>query len=152
MSPEEKSAQYLDLNANQRLLEIQAEIVQIEKRRIYEEISEKEHEELREKIKFLVSEEKDILEVRYSKQKDIKDIETELSPKEKEDGEKLNKILKDESEKSEKMEGELKEIIHATQIRYWYEKWWGKLIIILIGALLVGFFGDGNVNIKSLFY
>ncbi|MEZ4103470.1 MAG: hypothetical protein R3B55_02880 [Candidatus Paceibacterota bacterium] len=31
MSSEEKSAQYRDLNANQRLLEIQAEIVEIEK-------------------------------------------------------------------------------------------------------------------------
>ena len=151
MSPEDKSSQYLDLNANQRLLEIQAEIVEIEKRRIYKDLSEKEHEELRERIKFLVSEEKSILELRYSKQKDIKNIETELSPKEKEDEEKINKIIKEESEKSEKMEGELKEIKDATSKRFRYEKWWGKIIIIIVGALIVGLFGDGNINIKNLF-
>ncbi|MEZ4114389.1 MAG: hypothetical protein R3B65_03040 [Candidatus Paceibacterota bacterium] len=89
MSSEEKSAQYRDLNANQRLLEIQAEIVEIEKR-IYEKISEKEHEEIKERIKFLVSEEKSILQARYSKQKDIKDIEEENSEEE-EDEQELKK-------------------------------------------------------------
>lgn len=151
MSSEEKSAQYRDLNANQRLLEIQAEIVEIEKKRIYENLSEKEHEEIRERIKFLVSEEKSILQARYSKQKEIKDIETEKSPEEKEDEKQIKEILDKDKQDNENIEGELKKIIQSTQVRYWYEKWWGKLIIIMLGAILVSFMGDGTIDLRSLF-
>ncbi len=150
MTSEEKSAQFLDLNANQRLLEIQAEIVEIEKKRIYENISEKEHEEIRERIKFLVSEEKSILQARYSKQKEIKDIESEKSPEE-DDAKQIKEMIDKENEGNEKIEDELKEIINATKVRYWYEKWWGKLIIIMLGAILVGFMGDGTIDLRMLF-
>ncbi len=150
MTSEEKSAQFLDLNANQRLLEIQAEIVEIEKKRIYENISEKEHEEIRERIKFLVSEEKSILQARYSKQKEIKDIESEKSPEE-DDAKQIKEMIDKEDEGNEKIEDELKEIINATKVRYWYEKWWGKLIIIMLGAILVGFMGDGTIDLRMLF-
>ena len=151
MSSEEKSAQYRDLNANQRLLEIQAEIVEIEKKRIYEKISEKEHEEIKERIKFLVSEEKSILQARYSKQRDIKDIEEEKTPEEEEDEQELKKMIDKENKDNQKIEGELKEIISATKIRFWYEKWWGKIIIILLGAILVGLMGDGKIDLRTLF-
>ncbi|MEZ4103471.1 MAG: hypothetical protein R3B55_02885 [Candidatus Paceibacterota bacterium] len=45
----------------------------------------------------------------------------------------------------------LKEIITATKIRFWYEKWWGKIIIILLGAILVGLMGDGKIDLRTLF-
>ncbi len=151
MTSEEKSAQFLDLNANQRLLEIQAEIVEIEKKRIYEDLSEKEHEEIRERIKFLVSEEKSILQVRYSKQKEIKDIETEKTLEKDQDEKEIKQMIDKENEGNEKIEGELKEIINATKVRYWYEKWWGKLIIIMLGAILVGLMGDGKIDLRMLF-
>jgi hypothetical protein len=135
MSPEEKSAQYLDLNANKRLLEIQAEIVSIEKRRLYDNLTDLQREELKARIEFLVSEQRMIFEARYAKQKEIKQAEN-LVKRESKDIE-IKEILKNEIVEDKKIEGELKEIIEATKDRKWYEKWWGKLIIIILGAVLI---------------
>ncbi len=142
MSPEEKSAQYLDLNANERLLEIQAEIVAIEKRRLYEKLTEDRKQELKSRIDFLVSEQRMIFESKYKNQNNQRFIE-------KENGE-LKQILKDEIDEERKIEGELKEIKKATESRMWYEKWWGKILIILIGAAILGFFEVNNSLINSL--
>jgi hypothetical protein len=142
MSPEEKSAQYLDLNANERLLEIQAEIVTIEKRRLYEKLTEDRKQELKSRIDFLVSEQRMIFESKYKNQNNQRFIE-------KENGE-LKQILKNEIDEERKIEGELKEIKKATESRMWYEKWWGKLIIIVVGAVLVSLMGNGTVNLTEL--
>lgn len=135
MSPEEKSAQYLDLNANKRLLEIQAEIVSIEKRRLYDNLTDLQREELKARIEFLVSEQRMIFEARYAKQKEIKQAENLVKPESKDI--EIKEILKNEIVEDKKIEGELKEIIEATKDRKWYEKWWGKLIIIILGAVLI---------------
>lgn len=153
MSPEEQSVQYSDLNANKRLLEIQAEIVAIEKRRIYkhENLPEQERKEMKERIKYLVSEEKMILETRYSKQKDIsgEDDASKEGITKSESGE-IKEILKKEIAEDERIEGELKEIIEATKTRMWYEKWWGKILIIIIGAAILGFFEINNTFLNNL--
>lgn len=135
MSPEEKSAQYLDLNANKRLLEIQAEIVSIEKRRLYDNLTEDQRAELKAKIEFLVSEQRMIFEARYARQKEIKQVENGVI-KDSRDKD-IKEILKNEIVEDKKIESELKEIIEVTKSRNWYEKWWGKLIIILLGAVLI---------------
>ncbi len=151
MSPEEKSAQYSDLNANQRLLEIQAEIIAVEKRRINETLTEVEHQELKEKIKFLVSEEKSILETRYNKQKEFKDVESEKDLETVQKDKELKQILQEENNQKQKIEGELKEIIKVSQNRVWYERWWGKLLIIVVGAILVSLLNENKIiNITSL--
>jgi len=151
MSPEEKSAQYSDLNANQRLLEIQAEIIAVEKRRINETLTEVEHQELKEKIKFFVSEEKSILETRYNKQKEFKDVESEKDLETVQKDKELKQILQEENNQKQKIEGELKEIIKVSQNRVWYERWWGKLLIIVVGAILVSLLNENKIiNITSL--
>ncbi len=149
MSPEDKSAQYLDLNANERLLEIQAEIVAIEKKRIQDHISPEQKTELGEKIKFLVSEEKLILEHRYKKQRDIKKAEETSGTKE-ESKSVIKEIIDSEIAGNKKIEGELKQIIQATRTRMWYETWWGKLVIIIVGAVLVSLMGDQTINLSEL--
>jgi hypothetical protein len=152
MSPEEKSIQYSDLNVNERLLEIQAEIVAVEKRRIYENenLTEEQKNEMKERIKFLVSEEKMILETRYAKQKGINgDEETGDEYISKSESGEIKDILKEEIRQDEKIEGELKEIIEATKSRMWYEKWWGKLIIIFIGALILGVLRVDNAFLNN---
>jgi hypothetical protein len=141
MSPEEKSAQYLDLNANERLLEIQAEIVSIEKRRLYEKLTDERKEELKARIDFLVSEQRMIFESQYKNQSKQKFIENE-------NGE-LKQILKNEIDEEKKIEGELKEIKKATESRMWYEKWWGKLIVIIVGALVVSLLGNETINLND---
>lgn len=148
MSPEEKSAQYLDLNANERLLEIQAEIVTIEKRRLHENLTEDRKQELKARIDFLAREQRMIFEDRYSRQKNIKILEQKPQSNQTESG--LNKIIENEIAEDKKIEGELKEIIEATKSRMWYEKWWGKLIIIVVGAVLVSLMGNGTVNLTEL--
>lgn len=163
MSPDEKSAQYLDLNANERLLEIQAEIVKIEKKRLVGKMSEKEKEESGEKIKFLVMEEKLILEARYAKQKGVKETEyTNMDNEnvnqnpisENEERKKETKELKDILEKEiandEKIEVELKEIIQATKERKWYETWWGKIVIIIVGTLLLSLLTSEPINFSNI--
>ncbi len=151
MSPEEKSAQYSDLNANERLLEIQAEIIAVEKRRINETLTEQQHEELKEKIKFLVSEEKSILETRYKKQKEFKDVEVEKDLETVQKDKELKQILQEENNQKQKIEGELKEIIKVSQNRVWYERWWGKLLIIVVGAIIVSLLNEEKIiNITSL--
>jgi uncharacterized protein with ACT and thioredoxin-like domain len=132
----------LDLNANERLLEIQAEIVTIEKRRLYEKLTEDRKQELKSRIDFLVSEQRMIFESKYKNQNNQRFIE-------KENGE-LKQILKNEIDEERKIEGELKEIKKATESRMWYEKWWGKLIIIVVGAVLVSLMGNGTVNLTEL--
>jgi hypothetical protein len=151
MTKDEKSAQHYDLNANERLLEIQKEIVAIEKKRIYENLSEREMNDLKEKIKFLVSEERLILEARYATQKDIKDIEMRHT----ENGythqnEEITDILKREIVEDKKIEGELKEIIQATKERKWYETWWGKILIIVAGTVILSLFTNEPINFSSL--
>ncbi len=151
MTKDEKSAQHYDLNANERLLEIQKEIVAIEKKRIYENLPEEEMDELKEKIKFLVSEERLILEARYATQKDIKDIEMRHT----ENGyihqkEEITDILKREIVEDKRIEGELKEIIQATKERKWYETWWGKILIILAGTVILSLFTNEPINFSSL--
>lgn len=148
MSPEEKSAQYLDLNANERLLEIQAEIVTIEKRRLHENLTEDRKQELKARIDFLAREQRMIFEDRYSRQKNIKILEQKPQSNQTESG--INKIIEKEIAEDRKIEGELKEIIEATKSRMWYEKWWGKLIIIVVGAVLVSLMGNGTVNLTEL--
>lgn len=151
MSPEEKSAQYSDLNANERLLEIQAEIIAIEKRRINETLTAGQHEELKEKIKFLVSEEKSILETRYKKQKEFKDVEVEKDLETVQKDKELRKILQEENNQKQKIEGELKEIMKVSQNRVWYERWWGKLLIIVVGAILVSLLNENKIiNLTNL--
>ena len=148
MSPEEKSAQYLDLNANERLLEIQAEIVTIEKRRLHENLTEDRKQELKARIDFLAREQRMIFEDRYSRQKNIKILKQKPQSNQTESG--INKIIEKEIAEDRKIEGELKEIIEATKSRMWYEKWWGKLIIIVVGAVLVSLMGNGTVNLTEL--
>ena len=149
MSPEEKSAQYLDLNANERLLEIQAEIVSIEKRRLSENLTEDRKQELKARIDFLAREQRMIFEDRYSRQKNTKIPEDRNSNYQSESG--LNKIIENEIAEDKKIEGELKEIIDATKDRMWYEKWWGKLIIIMLGALIISLLsGERSINLYNL--
>ena len=149
MSPEEKSAQYLDLNANERLLEIQAEIVSIEKRRLSENLTEDRKQELKARIDFLAREQRMIFEDRYSRQKNTKIPEERNSNYQNESG--LNKIIENEIAEDKKIEGELKEIIDATKDRMWYEKWWGKLIIIMLGALIISLLsGERSINLYNL--
>jgi hypothetical protein len=168
MSPDEKSAQYLDLNVDERLLEIQAEIVEIEKKRLEEKMSEKEKEQSKERIKFLVMEERIIRESRYMEQKDIKQgenrnratdqvrekeikIEQEESLfTEKSNTEEIKDILKKEIAEDEKIEGELKEIILATKERKWYETWWGKIVIIIAGTLLLSLLTSEPINFSNI--
>jgi hypothetical protein len=149
MSPEEKSAQYLDLNANERLLEIQAEIVTIEKRRLYENLTENRKQELKARIDFLASEQRMIFEDRYSRLKNTKSRQGSNDSYGSEAG--INKIIENEIAEDKKIEGELKEIIDATKDRMWYEKWWGKLIIIMLGAMIISLLsGERSINLYNL--
>ena len=154
MSPEEKSEQYLNLNANQRLFEIQAEIVKIEKKRINEKLSKKETEELREKIKFLVLEERLILEARYAKQKDIKDAERTVSDEQEKiisnEKNEIKTIIEKEIVEDQKIEVGLGEIIKATKERKWHETWWGKIVIIVAGTILLSLLTNQPINFSNL--
>lgn len=142
MSPEEKSARYFDLNTNERLLEIQTEIVEIEKKRLFENLSPNISEDLSERLKFLVSEQRMIFESRYKNQSKQKFIETE-------NGE-LKEILKIEIDEEKKIESELKEIKIAAENRMWYEKWWGKLLIIVVGAFIVSLMSEKTIDFSDL--
>ncbi len=150
MSPEEKSVQYSDLHANERLLEIQAEIVSIEKRLIHDQanLSDEDSNELRARIKFLVSEEKLILGQRDREESHSKTIE--VSDTQNQTKSELKQMINSEIAENKKIEGELQQIIQATKDRMWYEKWWGKLIIIVVGAVLVSLMGSETINISEL--
>lgn len=146
MTENERSAQFMDLNANQRLLEIQAEIVEIEKKRINEKLPEEEKESLKEKVKFLVEEERLILEARYKRQKDIKQAEKQaIEPDEEAEEELENKIKETIEEKEretsfekrEELKREIEQEIQDKAKKSWYERWWGKIIVIVMGALIV---------------
>lgn len=153
MTSEEKSAQYLDLNTNERLLEIQEEIVKIEKKRIDGKLSTKEAEELKEKLNFLVTEQRMLFEARYSAQKDIKKTEKENIGEtfgEQSETKEIKEILEREIEEDQKIEGELKEIIQATKERKWYETWWGKILIIVAGTLLLSLLTSEPINFSNL--
>lgn len=138
MSPEEKSARYFDLNTNERLLEIQTEIVEIEKKRLFESLPPNVSEELSERLTFLVSEQRIIFESRYKSQKNVI-----------ENGE-LKEILKSEIKEGKNIENELKEIKRAAENRMWYEKWWGKLLIIVLGAVIVSLISDKTIDFSEL--
>jgi len=141
MTSEEKSAQNYDLNANERLLEIQEEIISIEKERLNENLNEDEKQKLKEKLRFLVSEQRMIFEARYDEQKDIKELRGNKE---------ITDILKKEIAEDEKIEGELKEIIQATKERKWYETWWGKLLIIIVGTLILSLLTKEPINFSNL--
>jgi hypothetical protein len=150
MTDKERSAQFMDLNANERLLDIQSEIVEIEKKRISENLSEVDKESLKEKVKFLVEEERLILEARYKRQKDIKQVEKQaLEPDEEKEEELQNKIKQTIEEKDretsfdkkEEIKREIEDEMERKHKKSWYEKWWGKIIVIVTGAFIVYLIG-----------
>lgn len=144
MSPEsqfKKEVENFDLNANQRLLEIQQELVSLEKKRISQGVSDLELKNITDRIKFLVEEERLLIEARYNNEKDIKSVESiavgNISSEDKE----LKEILKNEIKEEEIIKEELEELKQATKERRWYETFWGRLIIIIVGGAALAFLG-----------
>lgn len=146
MSPEsqfKKDIENFDLNANQRLLEIQQELVSLEKKRISEGLPETELKNITDRIKFLVEEERLLIETRYKNEKEIKGVENiaiqsvSSSSQDKE----LKEILKTEIKEEKVIEKELAELKKATKERRWYEKWWGRLVIIILGGAVLAILG-----------
>lgn len=136
-----KEVENFELNANERILEIQQELVDLEKKRAAGNLPKPEEQKLVDRIKFLVEEERLIMETRYKNDKDIKGVEN-LALKSVSVGDKdLKEILQNEIKEEQLLESELKEIKEATKIRMWYETWWGRLAIIIVGGLVLTWLG-----------
>ena len=154
MEESEKKSMREDLSANERVLEVQAEIVKIEKERL-ESTTPERAEELKNKVKLLVEEERLILEKRYKNQKEIKEAENEvenaientekvLSKDElrylvKEEVQEEDKYTKEE--KKSQIKEEIKEELRKEQKKGWFETWWGKLIVVIVGATILYLLG-----------
>lgn len=136
-----KEIENFDLNANQRLLEIQEELVSLEKRRLVEGVSEKELKDITDRIKFLVEEERLLIEARYKNEKDIKGVENIAVNSVSSSDKDLKEILQNEIKEEKNIQNELAELKRATKERRWYEKWWGRLIIIITGGIVLAFLG-----------
>lgn len=137
----QKEVEHFDLNANERLLEIQEELVGLEKRRAVPGVLPDEQAKIIEKIKFLVEEEKLVMDARYQNEKEIKGVEN-MATRSMASGDKdLKEILQNEIKEEEIIKDELEEIKKATKVRMWYETWWGRLIIIIIGGAILGLLG-----------
>jgi len=90
-----------------------------------------------------------IFEDRYSRLKNTKSSQGSSQSYGADAG--INKIIENEIAEDKKIEGELKEIIEATKDRRWYEKWWGKLIIIMLGAMIISLLsGERSINLYNL--
>ena len=144
-----------DLTANERLLEIQQEIVKVEKERLENPSSERA-EELKERIKILVAEERVILEKRYTQDKEIKKSDTEVkdavgnAEKKVLSEDELRYLVEEEikeedkytkEEKKAQLKEEIKEELRKEQKKGWFDTWWGKLIIVIVGATILYLLG-----------
>lgn len=136
-----KEVENFDLNVNKRLLEIQQELVELEKRRSLDGVDQKEKESVTSRIKFLVEEERLLIEARYKNEKEIKGVENIAVKSVSSSDKDLKEILQNEIKEEEIIKDELKELKHAAEERRWYETFWGRLIIIIIGGAILAFLG-----------
>lgn len=136
-----KEVENFDLNVNQRLLEIQQELVGLEKRRLVEGINETEEVKITERIKFLVEEERLLLEARYKNEKNIKGVENMAVKAVSSTDKDLKEILQNEIREEKIIKDELEELKIAAEARRWYETWWGRLAIIIVGGGILAILG-----------